>query len=419
MAKLTKLLKNVHFSVHFLASKQTYSTGLYTGGIILSKWSSLSKKQQQKALQKDWYLRWSYRNPKTGKLERQDNIRAGVNRFKTKKERIQILRTLEKNLLALLEQGYNPFDIETVPDALSVEAAFEFALKIKQKTLSETSYQQFKWRLNEFKKYLINNGFEKRYITSVDKKAVVNYLNHVLEKTSARNRNNTRTDISSMFQLLEDNDIIPYNFVSKIAVLKAPPKRNKTYSDKMVEDLYYYLEKNNTHLLLFIKFVSYNFLRPIEVCRLRVADINLKDKTLIVKAKNKLIKQKIIPQILLDDLLDLKNYKNDDFLFTRYGKPAPWDATENNRRDYFSKAFRKVKKHFGLGNEYGIYSFRHTFITKLYRQLRKELTPFETKSKLLLITGHSTMDALEKYLRELDVELPEDYSKLIDKNYKS
>jgi hypothetical protein len=30
----------------------------------------------------------------------------------------------------------------------------------------------------------------------------------------------------------------------------------------------------------------------------------------------------------------------------------------------------------------------------------------------MLITGHSTMTALEKYLRDIDAELPEDYSHL-------
>lgn len=38
--------------------------------------------------------------------------------------------------------------------------------------------------------------------------------------------------------------------------------------------------------------MSYNFLQPIEVCRLRIEDINFKEKTLTVKAKNKLVKEK-------------------------------------------------------------------------------------------------------------------------------
>ena len=72
-----------------------------------------------------------------------------------------------------------------------------------------------------------------------------------------------------------------------------------------------------------------------------------------------------------------------------------------------------MKYHFNLGKEYGLYSFRHTFITKLYRELAKGSPPFEAKSKLMLITGHSTMDALQKYLRDIDAELPEDYSKML------
>ena len=51
-------------------------------------------------------------------------------------------------------------------------------------------------------------------------------------------------------------------------------------------------------------------------------------------------------------------------------------------RNYFSKRFRKVvKSHFKLGTDYGLYGFRHTYITKLYRAFENESSPFEAKSK--------------------------------------
>ncbi|SMP22015.1 hypothetical protein SAMN06265346_107110 [Flavobacterium hercynium] len=34
----------------------------------------------------------------------------------------------------------------------------------------------------------------------------------------------------------------------------------------------------------------------------------------------------------------------------------------------------------------------------------------------MLITGHSTMSALEKYLRDIDAVLPDDYSKYLKYN---
>lgn len=87
---------------------------------------------------------------------------------------------------------------------------------------------------------------------------------------------------------------------------------------------------------------------------------------------------------------------------------------KNNRTDNFSKRFKTVvKDHFKLGADYGMYSFRHTFITILYRELRKTYTPFESKSILMNITGHNTMTALELYLRDIDAKLPEDYSHLL------
>jgi integrase len=232
----------------------------------------------------------------------------------------------------------------------------------------------------------------------------------VLQESSARNRNNTRTELSSLFQVFVDNDFIEKNFIKDISVLKTTPTRNKTYTEQQQQQLYNKMQQEDPTLLLFVKFVSYNFLRPIEVCRLRVSDVDLVEKKLYVRAKNQPVKTKIIPEILLKDLPDLSQFNNDFYLFTPEGIGGIWDIEEANKRTYFTGRFKKIKDQLGYGKEYGLYSFRHTFITKLYREIAKDSTPFATKSKLMLITGHSSMIALEKYLRDIDAELPKDYS---------
>jgi len=58
-------------------------------------------------------------------------------------------------------------------------------------------------------------------------------------------------------------------------------------------------------------------LRPIEVCRLQVKSINIKEKKLHFEAKNKTYKTKIIPDILLKELPDLSAYEPDCYLFTQ------------------------------------------------------------------------------------------------------
>lgn len=139
----------------------------------------------------------------------------------------------------------------------------------------------------------------------------------------------------------------------------------------------------------------------------------MEGKKLFVRAKNKAVKIKIIPQKILDLLPDLSKMNRNHYLFTPAAIGGEWDAEENNRRDYFSKKFKTIKDHFKMDENYGLYSFRHTSITNLYKEFSKTLTPFETKSKLKEITGHQTMEALEKYLRDIDAALPEDYSDML------
>ena len=398
-------------------------------------------------LSKRWYVYFSYRNPKTGKLKRVTPFYGEAHKYKTKEDRLYVLSAYRKKILELLKKGYNPFDenaelhqkethpvvatekhetvvevveIVTKPDLVvatnekTIKEAFEFALIIKKKVVANKTHGGYAGRIKALQLFISKNYPEAIYINQLTKKMVIHFFNDVLQRTSARSRNNCRIDLSSLMQVLEDNEIIATNFVKNINVLKAIPKRNKTYTKATQEEIFQYLETKDPLLLLYIKFISFNYLRPIEVNRLNVGDINLIDKTLQFKAKNSPLKTKIIPDILIDDLPDLSKLNKDNPLFTPNGFGGVWDAESENKRDYFSKRFRKVvKDHFNLGINYGLYSFRHTYITKLYRELVKVYAPFDAKSRLMLITGHSTMEALEKYLRDIDAELPEDYSHLI------
>ena len=480
MSKIFLHLQKVHDLVHdlehyspinhfknLLKQKDFTSPKIFTGGVNILLWNQLTESEKAKALSKSWYVYYSFRDAKTGKLKRMPNIKGNVNKLKTKKERVTYLSAMSIALEFLLEKGFNPNldnhnieelldrkQLETskidnttiaipkekiaiveetiaitnetiaipsktiaipieniaIPQILTIKEAFEFALNLKKSTIRDTSYKNFELRVRKFRKSLDEN----KPITYITKKVMNDYLNEVLINSSARNRNNTRADFSSLFQVLEDNEIITDNVAKKISVLKSNPERNKTYTSEMQKDIYTFLEKNDPLLLLFIKFISYNFLRPIEVCELKIKDIDLIGKRLYLRTKNKAVKIKIIPEILMDDLPDLSKYNPDSFLFTPTGFGEDWVTEPNNKRDYFSKRFKSVvKTHFNLNKDYGMYSFRHTFITMLYREMRKSSSQFETKSKLMLVTGHSTMTALEKYLRDIDAELPEDYSNLL------
>ncbi|MAB47592.1 MAG: integrase [Flavobacteriaceae bacterium] len=418
-------------------------------------------------LKQRWYVYFSYRNPETGKMKRMKNIYGNANRFKTKADRYRILGLYKQRLTRFLKHGYNPFEDntqlhlqktnstqktnnETVnvsqknsvpekeaqkqipkptskaterlnaketnkPTSLELLEAFNYALKLKINVISHSSYEDYRSRIYILHKWLKKHHKKVTHIEHLERKHVLEFLNEVQLSSSPRNRNNYRTVFSTIFQVLEDNEIIQHNFVTSIKPLNSKPKRHKTYTDDEQERIFKYLEDKDPILLLYIKFISYNFLRPLEVCRLRIKDINMQNKTLRFQAKNKVLKTKIIPDILFNELPDLSKCQPDDFLFTPKQIGGQWKATEINRRNNFGKRFLTVKKELGFTNNYSLYSFRHTFITRLYRAMVKDSSPFEAKSRLMLITGHSTMTALEKYLRDIDAELPEDYSDLLKK----
>ncbi|WP_248723256.1 site-specific integrase [Seonamhaeicola sp. ML3] len=401
-------------------------------------------------LTKRWYVYFSFRNPDSGKMKRMTPFYGVANKYKTKGERMEVLSVYRKTLLKLLKQGYNPFNDntelfnklkgkkeapktqpqetaslpepeqpETVSETtkLSLKEAFDFGLKLKKNVVNARTLKDYEGKINAFLKWLYTKHPDIKTIDGINKNIALEYLNDILCQTSARNRNNYRADISSIMQVLEDNEIIESNFIKKIPVLKSKPERHKTYSQEMQDDIFKHLENEDPDLLLYIKFILYGLLRPIEINRVKIKDINLTDKIIQYKAKNSNLKTRIIPQILLDELPDLSKMNGDDFLFTPSKIGGAWKTGENNKRDYFTKRFRKmVKEPLGIGEDYGLYSFRHTSITKLYRELVKESSPFKAKSELMQITGHTSMTALEKYLRNLDAELPADYSEMLKKN---
>ncbi|WP_052184192.1 tyrosine-type recombinase/integrase [Psychroserpens sp. Hel_I_66] len=421
----------------------------YDNAYDLSKQRSFSNPKIYTArgnLKKRWYVYFSFRNPDNGKLKRLTPFYGTANQYNTKEERLEVLTVYRKTLLKLLNLGYNPFEDnsalhskltqtrkteseQNLPSEKSGEAtqveepkmridqAFQFGLKQKERVVSKRTLKDYENKTNSFLNWLKSNHPDAPTVDKLNKSIFQNFLNDILANSSPRNRNNYRTDLSSVLQVLVDNEIVQLNYLRGIIKLNSKPERHKTYSSETETKIFDYLKDNDPILLLFIKFYSYTFMRPIEVCRIKVKNINVKDRTVQFKAKNSKLKTKILPQILLDDLPDLSKLKPNTLLFTPEGIGGDWEASENSRRDHFTKRFKKVvKDHFRLGIDYGLYSFRHTFVTKLYKELSKKYSPNEAKSRLMQITGHSTMSALEKYLRDIDAELPKDFSDMLKRN---
>ncbi|WP_158850421.1 hypothetical protein [Algibacter sp. L1A34] len=60
-------------------------------------------------LAKRWYVYFSFRDPKTGRLKRMKNIYGAANSHKNKEDRLALLTRYRRRVLKLLQEGYNPY----------------------------------------------------------------------------------------------------------------------------------------------------------------------------------------------------------------------------------------------------------------------------------------------------------------------
>ena len=407
--------------------KKKYTISLYTGGVNVKKWDILTKAEKSNALKKSWCIVWYFRNPETNLLERQSNRKFGVNRLRTMSLRYDFLKACKRAMKERFSNGYSPytkkdnknnFELNESKEIHSIKEALDLAYDHSKLTVAKVTSSSYRTTKNQFIEFIGAKNSIKD-INELNKSAVLKFLNHKLKETSARTRNNSKASLSALFSIMENQlDIIDRNFIKDISNEKTKAKTDRTFTKKELKEIVDWLRKNDPYLLLYIRFVAYSFLRPVEVNRLKVKDINLEESLLYFQAKNKPLKVKRIPSIFIEDIkaMNLHLYDKEYFLFTMNDKPSEWVSDDNSKRDAFSKRFKVVKDKFNLGAKYGLYSFRHSFITNLFRTLRtKDNKSYAEAIEFLQpITGHETREALEKYIHTHDMDIPKDWSEKID-----
>ena len=405
--------------------KKKYTISLYTGGVNIKDWDILTKSEKSKALKKAWCIVWYFLNPKTDLLERQTNYKGGVNRLRTMSLRYDFLKTNKKALKEAIIGGWSPysdnqdnFELNESKEIHSIKEALDLAYDHSKLTVAKVTSSSYRTTKNQFIEFIgVKNSIKD--INELNKSAVLKFLNHKLKETSARTRNNSKASLSALFSIMENQlDIIDRNFIKDISNEKTKAKTDRTFTKKELKNIVDWLRKNDAYLLLYVRFVAYSFLRPVEVNRLKVKDINLEESLLYFQAKNKPLKVKRIPSIFIEDIkaMNLHLYDKEFYLFTPKNEPSDWVSDDNSKRDAFSKRFKVVKDKFNLGAKYGLYSFRHSFITNLFRTLRttENKSYSEAIEFLQPITGHETREALEKYIHTHDMDIPKDWSDKID-----
>ena len=378
---------------------------------------------------KRWYVWFLWRNPETKKLDIKIKFSKGINTFKTVKERKKVGSALVKAYSTALDAGWNPIlktvtkEKETI--VYTLKSALKYALEIKCRDVKESTQTDYSHRLDMFFDWSDNNYMSGKPLEKFQLNDFYQFLDYLqleyVNKKTGKNISNTSIDntkrvISALFTELKNKRLIEYNFIKDIPKIKSKPVKNRPFSHSEIKEIKSYLEKNDPYLIYFISFMIYPLLRPREITRLKIRDLNTKDWILGVETKTEdfsysRIINKMKPVI---DSMNIAGLPGDFSLFTYEDKPGVWQPEKlSSKVTYFSNRFKKVKKALGLRPEYGLYSFRHSAIGDLYNGLQKSgLSEREVLYKLMPITGHKSEAGLKNYLRNIKIALPPDHSEI-------
>lgn len=376
---------------------------------------------------KRWYVWFLWRNPETGNLDIKKKIYKEINRLKSIKERREFGKALVKSVDLALEKGWNPFgenkDKKPERISMSLKEAMDYALKLRSVNKKESTIADYSVRLEFFKSWAKNQGYLHLSIRKFDLQMFYEYYDYLMleyktdkkKPLSNASIENHKRLLSSLFTQLKNKRIIDHNFVKDIPKLEINPQQNTPFTNREIKRIKVYLEEHDPYLLKFIPFITSCLLRPREILRLKIKDLNVIDFVLKVETKTEVLSTvKIVDKIKpVIESMELEKYPLNFYVFTPKNQPGEWDSKLNSKVGYIAKRFAKVKEALGFGPEYGLYSFRHSSIGNIQENLEKlGYSETEILHKIMPITRHKTEKTVRTYLRDLKRFSPKDHSDL-------
>jgi integrase len=212
---------------------------------------------------------------------------------------------------------------------------------------------------------------------------------------------------------MKNERLIDVNFIKDIPKVDSEVVNNKAFSVEDLKRLKTEMELSDPYLIPFFSFILFPLLRPREICRIQVKDIDIKSGFLSVETKTQILSvRRIIDKLKpIIKKMNLENEPGSFYLFTNKDQPAEWNIPLKSKVDHFGKRFRNIKEKLGYGREYGLYSGRHTAIMDLYNSLRSQgLGEMEALLKLMPYTQHKSIPGIKAYIKRHQNTIPPDHS---------
>lgn len=314
-------------------------------------------------------------DPLSGRQKRKKFM---LGRFKTRKEVLRQAKMIIHNITKKLEAGWNPWienstSLTYMPFGQVVELYHDYLYKrLNDRSLREDTVCSYVSYLNVFRQWVEKKDII-TYMFQFDHLVVGRFLDYVyIERNNTFiTRNNYLGWLRSFSTYLLERGYITEDPCSRFSnvKIKGYVKERTVIPDDVLVEIRDYCEAHNRHYLLACYLTHYLCIRPKELSRMRVRDINISKNTITLtgdqtKNHNSVIVTlpKKVAKLIID--LGIFKYHSDCYLFSDDFKPGEQQRSEKQFRDYW---LHHVRKDLKFSSRYAYYSLKDTGITNMLR----------------------------------------------------
>jgi integrase len=276
---------------------------------------------------------------------------------------------------------------------------FNYCDKIAKNCQQEISNKFY--LIKRFFDWCDSHNYEFIMLSDITEQAVLRFFDDLVEKegNSGKTFNNSLGRLRNFYNIALKRKWVegtsPFKLIEKQRV--GYGEKSRAFSDCQLNFLIPYLEENEEYLHKFIGFIYYALMRPSEIKRLKIKNIDMTSRLIRFEAEQSKVKRlDILP--IADGLYDflktmnLENQNPDHYLFSSKRKPSEFPMS----RGWTTERFKKVKDKFNLDSNYSIYGFKHTAVCKWYEQTKDIV-------RVQRMCRHSSIDMTARYLKSLGV----------------
>lgn len=341
-----------------------------------------------------WYVEYKFKHPDTGKYVkyREWLSKTLLTRSARYVEALKIKKKINDKLLS----GFDPFEDEE--KNYTFQMAFNEALKLKGATIGDRANTDYASHVKTFIAWLKDKNYytlKPAYFNFKKCQQFADYLS-TDRKLANRTRNNYIATLRGLFKLFKKRGIVDLNHWENIDKLRVKETAIASFTDAERLKITELLPSEHYPLYCVALIIYYCYIRPTEITRIRISDIDFKKSQINVsgyQSKNGKTKPVVMHPHLSECLkkLNLQNFPEHYYVFASSKRLQPSDTKVAGTR--IADAWRLIMK-----NKHGftknIYDLKATGAGQAFdsgidaRQIQLQIR-------------HASLDETQRYLEKI------------------